>query len=679
MASFLSPLGGGLPTISGHYPPGGAGTSGQIPESSSSSPFISALGGGLPSVSEQSPAPQDSVSMSPGAALAASLDSGIGVGGDLVTLRGTEGNDVWKMGKNEDGSYSVSLNGKITNYSAEEAAKLVFDLGKGNNSFTADGAVDLGLRIKGGDGNNTVVGGGGADTIALGNGNNRIYGGEGNDTIAVGHGNNNINGGDGSDFISAGNGNNVIDAGKITDKAEPVRSGIGGVLGSILTGSIAYGGDSINVGDGNNKITGSNKSDAITAGNGNNKIDSGDGADNVTVGDGNNKIDLGKGDDRATAGNGDNSINGGAGNDYVIAGDGRNVVNGGAGNDNIKVGNGDDVVNGGSGDDVIRSTGGKNELSGGFGNDYIEGGKGSDVISGGMGDDVIYGLDGDDVISGGTGNDYIDGGNGNDSISGGIGKDVLVGGRGKDSISSGLGDDVIIDQKKDVSMLETLQGTKVHDMAEDSKAGAVGTSVSVVGDDNFKMRVESDLVALQAMPSGRKILEEIDKTGHTVTITQADDSWKNGSAGVSRSEWDKACVQPDGSKSQGTNVHISYNPSFSLSNYGETAPPALVLGHELCHAYNMTSGTMLGDYFGSSVDSKGRSYMEDAAELQAVGLPISGLSTETTQLTGEKTYNPAGFNSVAHPDGTTTPSNPEGISENALRADLNIGARTSYR
>ena len=547
-------------------------------------------------------------------------------------------------------------------------------VGDGNNKITGSNKSDA---ITAGNGNNKIDSGDGADNVTVGDGNNRIYGGEGNDTIAVGHGNNNINGGDGSDFISAGNGNNVIDAGKIT---EPVRSGLGGVIGGVLGSTLTGGGDRITVGDGNNKITGSNKSDAITAGNGNNKIDSGDGDDSISVGNGNNRIDLGKGDDRATAGNGDNRINGGAGNDYVNAGDGRNVVNGGAGNDNIKVGNGDDVVNGGSGDDVIRSTGGKNELSGGFGNDYIEGGKGSDVISGGMGDDVIYGLDGDDVISGGTGNDYIDGGNGNDSISGGIGKDVLVGGRGKDSISSGLGDDVIIDQKKDVSMLETLQGTKVHDMAEDSKAGAVGTSVSVVGDDNFKMRVESDLVALQAMPSGRKILEEIDKTGHTVTITQADDSWKNGSAGVSsRSEWDKARVQPDGSKSQGTNVHISYNPSYSLSNYGETAPPALVLGHELCHAYNMTSGTLLGNYFGSSVDSNGRSYMEDAAELQAVGLPISGLSTETTQLTGETTYNPAGFNSVAHPDGTTTPSNPEGISENALRADLNIGARTSYR
>ena len=56
------------------------------------------------------------------------------------------------------------------------------------------------------DGNNTVKGGTGNDTITAGNGNNVIDGGDGNDTIHVGAGNNTLTGGSGNDnFVFVAN------------------------------------------------------------------------------------------------------------------------------------------------------------------------------------------------------------------------------------------------------------------------------------------------------------------------------------------------------------------------------------------------------------------------------------------------------------------------------------------
>ena len=130
-----------------------------------------------------------------------------------IVIKGTNGNDEVKIQQNEDGSVLVNVNGKTQTFSNEEAERLLFDLGKGDDSLIAD-RVTHALNINAGEGNNTIVGGDGNDRITAGNGKNTIIGGGGNDTITVGNGNNIITGGAGDDTITSGKGNNVISGGE---------------------------------------------------------------------------------------------------------------------------------------------------------------------------------------------------------------------------------------------------------------------------------------------------------------------------------------------------------------------------------------------------------------------------------------------------------------------------------
>lgn len=299
-----------------------------------------------------------------------------------IVISGTEGNDEWNVAQNEDGSMVINVNGIEMTYSAEDAERLVFDLGEGDNSFLADETVMNDLRIKAGDGNNNITGGSGNDSIEFGNGNNMIDGGKGNDNIAGGHG------------------DNIISTGE--PKPNSMFANLFG---------IPQGGDTVNVGDGNNIIVTGDGNNNITAGNGNNTISGGAGNDNIHVGNGDNTVHGGAGNDTLWAGNGHNVIYGGDGDDSISAGTGSNFIDGGAGSDNISIGansfnsilaggnNSTNVVLGGEGDDNISIYGG--------GTNYIDGGAGRDKIKGGSGDDIIYGGAGADSIKGGGGNDTI--------------------------------------------------------------------------------------------------------------------------------------------------------------------------------------------------------------------------------------------------------------------------------
>jgi Ca2+-binding RTX toxin-like protein len=63
-----------------------------------------------------------------------------------------------------------------------------------------------------------------------------------------------------------------------------------------------------------------------------------------------------------------------------------------------------------------------------------------DVITGSAGADLMQGLGGNDALSGGAGDDVIEGGDGDDALFGGLGRDTLNGGAGRDVIiGSGRG------------------------------------------------------------------------------------------------------------------------------------------------------------------------------------------------------------------------------------------------
>jgi len=104
-------------------------------------------------------------------------------------------------------------------------------------------------------------------------------------------------------------------------------------------------------------------------------------------------------------------------------------------------------IDGGLGDDSVRTYRSWDTLIGGEGDDTLRGhGDGDDVIFGGLGDDSLRGSgDGDDYLSGGEGDDTIRSeSDGNDILLGGAGNDSLIGeSDGNDILDGGVGDDYI--------------------------------------------------------------------------------------------------------------------------------------------------------------------------------------------------------------------------------------------
>jgi hypothetical protein len=386
------------------------------------------------------------------------------------------------------------------------------------------------------------------------------------------------------------------------------------------------------------------------------------------------------------------------------------VIRGGAGNDNISIDDSVDIginIEGGEGNDRIIGGKGNDKISGGGGRDYIESGAGDDTVSGGLGDDVIYGLDGNDTLNGDEGNDYIDGGKGNDTVKGSAGKDVLFGGRGDDTIEGGEGEDVLAGgEGKDIYKSgagkdkiysqdeDTIEGehklglfeglldkikhllgikddgpppepaeqqdviTKVDLNTTNAAGNEIGSSITINGDNRFQSRTESDIDALRSIPTGRTMLTELDNSGHTVSIQETD----QGNSMFPANADDSFLVEPPknvpnvlASPGAGSDSTINYNPSrVTLGNEDwMQRPPIVGLYHEMVHSYNAATGT-----FQPGKDSSGTNNLEN----QAVGLPNSGLL----------------FDHDNNPNTPAQRDNPTALTENGLRAELNLPRRPRY-
>ena len=137
-------------------------------------------------------------------------------------------------------------------------------------------------------------------------------------------------------------------------------------------------------------------------------------------------LNLGDGNDKVTG------TNYGANSDPVQL-----VVNGGPGDDDLHGGSENDEFHGGPGNDAIDTEDGNDFLYGDIGNDTMFGGPLGDFADGGSGDDSVDGEGGFDTIHGGFGADRLFGGatspfavSGNDTLQGGPGVDLLDGGEG---------------------------------------------------------------------------------------------------------------------------------------------------------------------------------------------------------------------------------------------------------
>ena len=137
---------------------------------------------------------------------------------DIKIISGTKGSDNIKVYNNDKGEVIVSINGKDTAYSQEEAQKLLIDAGDGDDKVVVDARVTANMHIYGGGGDDYLQGGGGDDVIYGGRGDDTMYGLSGSDSMYGGSGKDYMDGGRGDDNLHGGEGNDNLIGGKGDDK-----------------------------------------------------------------------------------------------------------------------------------------------------------------------------------------------------------------------------------------------------------------------------------------------------------------------------------------------------------------------------------------------------------------------------------------------------------------------------
>ncbi|MBI1173367.1 matrixin family metalloprotease [bacterium] len=332
----------------------------------------------------------------------------------------------------------------------------VYNMWNGNTNVSGERYLGFEVAYMG-DGNDSVFGD---------NGDNTIYGGLGNDTIK-GYGSvvgDMLYGGDGNDLIYANAAPGTLDGGNGIDTIDNtvINSNVVFDMGTGVTniaGHTYLNFEVAKMGGGADSVTGGSANDTIYGGGGNDSLSGGAGVDNLYGAAGNDYFHYvsGQGYDNIYGGYdydtmvfdsffGDNlTINFFTGTysaggptfaftamEKVVTADGNDSVLGNNVNNGLDVGDGNDSVNG---------SGGNDNIFGGNGNDLLHGGTENDQVYGGNGDDLAYGDDGNDTVYGTAGNDSVIGGNGNDLLYGGIDNDTLVGGQGNDTMDGGAGND----------------------------------------------------------------------------------------------------------------------------------------------------------------------------------------------------------------------------------------------
>ena len=352
---------------------------------------------------------------------------------------------------------------------------IIFLGGEGDDSitFTDFDNSNITFDLQGGAGNDVIqfIEDLGVATPATGVGA-VIRGGTGNDTLIGSHLNDEIYGGRGDDTINGGRGFDVLfgDDGDYKD-GPPVPGGadeddypdktIGARVSNL---------------DGNDTIHGGDSDDILIGGGGEDMLYGDDGAD-VILGDAgrfgfetvDGHLDVGAfgipafvPNDRldpdpavstaqkmqaillALTGTFTGTDLGAGANDVIEGGGGNDIIFGGAANDDISGGDNHDHVVGGRGFDTINGNAGDDVLFGNEQDDIINGGEGSDVISGGFGDDVLHGNEGDDYMAGSRGRDVMYGDENDDEMHGEGEPDIMFGGADNDLVIGGVGADIIM-------------------------------------------------------------------------------------------------------------------------------------------------------------------------------------------------------------------------------------------
>ena len=481
-----------------------------------------------------------------------------GAGDDI--LSGDTGTDLLDGGAGFDiADYSFSLDNWSINLAAGTARIVISQNSTVSESLTA---------IEG------VIGGLGSDTIVGDDGANQLQGGGGNDTLDGAGGDDafifdgdetgidRIDGGVGYDRIEAVSDGTVIGLASLANVELITAQGHANVTIEAtddadtldLSGAQLDGIASINMGGGNDVITGSLGADIINAGDGDDiiryvgastggdQVDGGAGNDMIVAGADNSVIRLASFQNvEAISGNGFanvvlartdasevtdlNSI-AVSGLAYVDLAGGDDTFVGTAQADTVRGGAGDDQLTGAGGDDVFQYAG----TSSGF--DTIDGGAGYDRLRAAS-DGAVIGIrsisnveaidgngfanvrlvttDGNDSLALQgvtlTGISEIDLGAGADSFAGSSGSDTVSGGLGNDSLSGGAGDDVYLFDRGDG-----------NDVIREKDADGVGGGSDTL---RFGANVSAADIQITRVNGGADYLLTIANGGGTVLIAGA--------------------------------------------------------------------------------------------------------------------------------------------------------------
>lgn len=323
-----------------------------------------------------------------------------------------------------------------------------------------------GVRFDGGNGDDEMLGDGGADLM---------NGGAGNDYIHASAGADSYEGGAGIDVLSYANATSLVNL-------DLAASNFGGfAAGQSILDFEVIGGSAF----GDFLVGYANRATSLVGGGGDDNLWGGSLNDELKGEAGTDTIDGLGGNDTLHGGEGADSLQGDVGVDvatYADSGAGVTVslitgagLGGDAEGDTL---GGVEIVAGSTFNDSLVAGATGAFLIGNGGADTIIGGAQADELRG----DGPAGVDGNDSISGGGGTDTIIGGAGNDTLVGGAGDyDYLVGGAGADKFefATGFGKDVVADfaVAEDIIRLATnIDGASVTTAAQ-----ALALAVAVNG------------------------------------------------------------------------------------------------------------------------------------------------------------------------------------------------------
>ncbi len=438
----------------------------------------------------------DSISSAPLGAVPTAVNVDGGLDTDTYTANGTSGNETFSAVANGTAAL-ISANGAAgVNVTTENVVLNMLD-GDDQTSAIGNLAAITRLTINGGEGNDVLVGGNGADTILGGPGNDLVDGNQGDDVAFLGTGNDTFNWdpGDGSDVVEGQDGTDTLrfNGANISERIDLSANGsrlrFTRDVANIVTDTDgvervrfnALGGtDTVTVHDlTGTDVTGVTVDLGSPAGTG-----GGDGVADFVIAEGTAGVDTvgvaptgggmtvtGLGSVvtvlHPEAANDTVQVNTLAGNDQISSSPLTTLpmkvnVDGGADADTYKANgtNGDDTfsvtANGLAAfvssdnltginvitEDVVLNGFGGNDQTSAVGNLaavtslIIHGGKGADTLLGGNGADTIVGGDGTDFVDGNQGNDVVFGGTGNDTFNWdpGDGSDVVEGQDGTDTL-----------------------------------------------------------------------------------------------------------------------------------------------------------------------------------------------------------------------------------------------------